>query len=84
MSEHKDHFYAKADFVSGSPVFLIMTAAIILLGAVFFVKQMAFIPVDTKTVADFVLDESKEKAVGLKKYFPKPYSVQDLEPGDAA
>lgn len=83
MSEHKDHFYAKADFVGGSPVFLIVMIVFVLLGAVFFVKQRSFVPVDAKTVADFVLDESKEKAVGLKKYFPKPYSVQDLARGDA-
>ena len=80
----KEHFYAKADFAGGSPVFWIIAIAAVLLGAVFFIKQMAYVPVDAETVADFMLDESRGKTGGLKKYFPKPYSVQDLARGDDA
>jgi len=79
----KEHFYAEADFVGGSPVFWIVAAAFFLLVVVFFIRQFAFIPVDTETVTGFVLDESKDKASGYKKYFPKPYSVKDLARGDA-
>ena len=43
---------------------------------------MIYVPVDTGVVKDFVLDESKEKASPIKKYFPKPYSVNDLARGD--
>jgi len=79
----KEQFYAEADFAGGSPVFWIIAVAVVLLGAVFFVRQMSFIPVDGETVTSFVLDESKDKVNGYKKYFPKPYSVQDLARGDS-
>lgn len=50
----------------------------LILGAVFLTRQMLYIPVSTTTVKDFVLDESKQQANPVKKYFPKPYSVADL------
>lgn len=78
----KDHFYQKADFVSGSPTFWIVITVAALMVVFFFVRQMYFLPVDTETVKDFVLDESKGKAKNFKQYFPKPYSVNDLARGD--
>jgi hypothetical protein len=78
----KEHFYASADFVHGSPGFWILLIIAVLLLAVFSARQMSFIPVDTETLTGFIIDESKGGAVSLKKYFPKPYSVQDLARGD--
>lgn len=50
----------------------------LILGSVFVVRQMLYVPVNTTTVKAFVLDESKQHASPVKKYFPTPYSVQDL------
>ena len=75
----KEHFYAKADFAG----FLIIGIAAALLCAVFIVRQLSFLPPDTETITGVVLNESKDKASSFKKYFPKPYSVQDLARGDA-
>lgn len=65
-------------FEGSSPVFWLILTACIILFIVFCVRQITYMPVDASTVKDFVLDESKEKASPIKKYFPKPYSVKDL------
>ncbi len=64
------------------PFFWIVLIAIFLLIAVFLVRQMFFLPVSADTLASLVVDESKEKTDSLKKYFPKPYSIEDLTKGD--
>ncbi|MBR4508176.1 MAG: hypothetical protein IKP23_01715 [Elusimicrobiaceae bacterium] len=64
------------------PFFWIVLIAIFLLIAVFLVRQMFFLPVSADTLAALVVDESKEKTDSLKKYFPKPYSIEDLKKGD--
>jgi len=64
------------------PFFWIVLIAIFLLIAVFLVRQMFFLPVSADTLASLVVDESKEKTDSLKKYFPKPYSIEDLKKGD--
>ncbi len=66
------------EYQQGSAFFWLAAAALILLLGIFFIKQMTYVPVNANTVKDFVLDESKEKASPIKKYFPKPYSVKDL------
>ena len=60
------------------PFFWIFLISAFLLISVFLIRQMFFLPVNTATLTDIVLDESKQKTNPLKKYFPKPYSVQDL------
>lgn len=65
-----------------SSAFWLVLCAVLLPLALFFVRQMIYVPVDTEVVKNFVLDESKEKANPIKKYFPKPYSVNDLARGD--
>jgi len=64
------------------PFFWIFLISVFLLISVFFVRQMFFLPINTKTVADMILDSSKQKADPLKKYFPTPYSIKDLQRGD--
>ena len=64
------------------PFFWIFLISAVLLLAVFFIRQMFFLPVNTDTLTGLVLDESKNKANPIKKYFPKPYSVNDLARGD--
>ena len=66
------------EFHGASPAFWLILCAVLIPLALFFVRQMIYVPVDTGVVKDFVLDESKEKASPIKKYFPKPYSVNDL------
>ena len=78
----KEHFYEKADIAGGSPVFLMALIALILLFTVLCIRQMSFLPPDKDTLSSLVLNESKSKANSFKKYFPKPYSVQDLARGD--
>jgi hypothetical protein len=66
---------------SSAAVWLIV-CALLLLGAVFFIRQLYYVPVDARTVKDFMLDESKQQVSPLKKYFPQPYSVKDLAGGE--
>ncbi len=70
------------EFHGASPAFWLILCAVLIPLALFFARQMIYVPVDTGVVKDFVLDESKEKASPIKKYFPKPYSVNDLARGD--
>ena len=72
----------ECEFHGASPAFWLILCAVLIPLALFFVRQMIYVPVDTGVVKDFVLDESKEKASPIKKYFPKPYSVNDLARGD--
>jgi hypothetical protein len=78
----KEYFYAKVDFVGSSPTLWIVLSVAALMCVFFFVRQMYFLPLDSETVKEFVLDESKGKAKNFKHYFPKPYSVSDLARGD--
>lgn len=64
------------------PFFWIFLIAAFIFISVFLIRQMFFLPVNTDTLTELVLDESKHKTNPLKKYFPKPYSVQDLARGD--
>ncbi len=50
----------------------------IILALVFIVKQKQGVQINTKTMHDFVLKESKQQVNPLKKYFPTPYSVKDI------
>jgi hypothetical protein len=74
----KSNFYANTDAAGGMLFFWISAVVFLLLAAVFIVKQINFVPVDTQTVADLVLNESKGRASSFKRFFPKPYSVQEL------
>lgn len=69
-------------FEGGSPGFWVLLLAVLVVTVVFVVRQATYAPVNAATVKDFVLDESKEKASPVKKYFPKPYSVKDLHRGE--
>ena len=64
------------------PFFWIVLISAFLLIAVFFIRQMFFLPVSRDTLTSLVVDESKQKTDPLKKYFPKPYSIEDLARGD--
>ncbi len=64
------------------PFFWIVLIFGFLLIAVFVVRQMFFLPVSADTLASLVAGESKQKTDSLKKYFPKPYTIQDLARGD--
>lgn len=64
------------------PFFWIFLVSAFIFISVFLVRQMFFLPVNTETLAELVLDESKQKTSLFKKYFPKPYSVKDLARGD--
>lgn len=77
-------YYIKEDFEfhSGSSALWLILCALLVPLAIFFVRQMIYVPIDTVVVKDFVIDEGKEKASPIKKYFPKPYSVNDLARGD--
>lgn len=50
----------------------------IILAVVFVVKQRQGVQVNAKTMQAFVLQESRQHANSLKKYFPVPYSVKDI------
>lgn len=78
----KDQFFSKVEVSGGSPAFWIFLLAGVFLFVFFFVRQMSYVPVDTETVKEFVVGESKGRTVSIKKYFPKPYSVNDLARGD--
>jgi len=64
------------------PFFWIFLISACLLISIFLIRQMFFLPVNTNTLTGLVLDESKQKANPIKKFFPKPYSVKDLTRGD--
>ena len=70
------------EFKGSRPTAWIVLFAGVLLITVFILRQITYMPVNAYTVKDFVLDESKEKASPVKKYFPKPYSVKDLQRGE--
>ncbi|MDR0646412.1 MAG: hypothetical protein LBG46_05585 [Elusimicrobiota bacterium] len=74
----KSNFYASTADTGSMLFFWISAIVFLLLAAVFIVKQISFVPVDTQTVTDLVLNESKGRASSFKRFFPKPYSVQEL------
>jgi hypothetical protein len=78
----KEEFSRRADIRGGSPVFWLIAAAAFVLGAVFYVRQTSFVPIDAETAAAYVVGESKDKTSSYKKYFPKPYSINDLAGGE--
>ena len=51
----------------------------LILAAVFIIKQRQGVQVNTRTMQTFVLQESKQQASPIKKYFPAPYSIKDIE-----
>lgn len=67
---------------SFGPFFWIILVSVFLLLGIFLVRQIFFLPVSADTLTAIVVDESKEKTDSLKKYFPKPYSIEDLSRGD--
>ncbi|MBQ2313099.1 MAG: hypothetical protein II183_02935 [Elusimicrobiaceae bacterium] len=50
----------------------------IILAVVFVVKQRQGVQVNAKTMQALVLQESRQHANSLKKYFPVPYSIKDI------
>ncbi len=50
----------------------------IILALVFVIKQRQGVQVNAKTMQALVLQESRQQASPLKKYFPAPYSVKDI------
>lgn len=60
----------------------IVLISVFLFISVFLIRQIFFLPVSADTLASLVVDESKQKTDSLKKYFPKPYSIEDLARGD--
>lgn len=50
----------------------------IILAIVFIVRQTEGVNINTRTMQKFVLDESKQQANPIKKYFPTPYSIKDI------
>jgi len=50
----------------------------LILAAIFIVKQRQGVRVNTKTMQKLVLQESKQQASPIKKFFPTPYSVKDI------
>ena len=62
---------------SGSFLWGLICICIILV-AVFLIRQNEGVKVNTRTMQKFVLDESKQQASPIKKYFPAPYSVRDI------
>ncbi|MDR0952826.1 MAG: hypothetical protein LBM71_01360 [Elusimicrobiota bacterium] len=65
-----------------APTYLFVLAAAAVFIVVFFAMQLREVPLDAGVVKAILLDESKEQASPVKKYFPKPYSVNDLARGD--
>jgi len=50
----------------------------LILAIVFIVRQNQGVQVNKSTMKSFVLAESKQQASPIKKYFPTPYSVNDI------
>ena len=50
----------------------------LILGVIFVLRQSQGVQVNTHTMQAFVLEESKQQASPIKKYFPAPYSVKDI------
>ena len=53
-----------------------------LLVSIFLIRQMFFWPVNFGTIIEMALEGTRQKINPLKKYFPKPYSIQDIARGD--
>ena len=62
---------------SGSFIWSIVCICIIL-ALVFVIKQRQGVQVNAKTMQTFVLQETKQQASPIKKYFPAPFSVKDI------
>ena len=45
---------------------------------VFLIRQNQGVKINTRTMQNLVLEESKQQASPIKKYFPAPYSVKDI------
>ena len=50
----------------------------LILGLIFIFNQRQGVQINTGTMQAFVLQESKQQANPIKKYFPAPYSVKDI------
>lgn len=50
----------------------------LILCVIFILRQRQGVQINTRTMQAFVLEESKQQANPIKKYFPMPYSVKDI------
>ena len=50
----------------------------VILALFFLIRQRQGVQINTGTMQAFVLQESKQQASPFKKYFPAPYSVNDI------
>ncbi|MCR5504147.1 MAG: hypothetical protein K6E94_01005 [Elusimicrobiaceae bacterium] len=50
----------------------------LILVVIFVIRQNQGVKVNTRTMQNFVLEESKQQASPIKRYFPAPYSVKDI------
>lgn len=50
----------------------------LILVIIFIIRQNQGVKVNTHTMQNFVLEESKQQVSPIKKYFPAPYSVKDI------
>jgi len=62
---------------SNSFLWSVLCICLILI-AVFLIRQNQGVKINTRTMQNFVLAESKQQASPIKKYFPAPYSVKDI------
>jgi hypothetical protein len=69
------------EFEKGGPAFWIIVCALLVLAAVFILKQYSYMPINNDAAKDFVIDEGRQKAGSVKKYFPEPYPTGDFKRG---
>lgn len=62
---------------SNSFLWSVLCICLILI-AVFLIRQNQGVKINTRTMQNLVLEESKQQASPIKKYFPTPYSVKDI------
>ena len=62
---------------SNSFLWSVLCICLILI-TVFLIRQNQGVKINTRTMQNLVLEESKQQASPIKKYFPAPYSVKDI------
>ena len=70
--------YPNIEVESSSSFLWSIVCICVILALVFVLKQNQGVQVNTKTMQNFVLKETKQQANPIKKYFPAPYSVKDI------
>ncbi len=70
--------YPDIEVESSSSFLWSIVCICVILALVFVLKQRQGVQVNTKTMQNFVLQETKQQANPIKKYFPAPYSVKDI------